>query len=110
LSLALSSFVNLPWPQLAAFMGFLISVVTFIGMAGVMFHRFRLWMGDHVQEILGISDLREDLREHSQKLDAAIETLTNLQTAQLEIAHLKEEVMALKVETTALKQYIEAHA
>lgn len=77
----MTDFINLPWPQLAAMVGFFIGAFTLFGMIIARFGPFRDSTADFVQGILGITALREDLNSHTSSVQEYIVTHTNESSA-----------------------------
>ena len=54
----IDGFVDLPWSQLAAFMGFVVGTLTAFGMLSLRFQRLSGWMRTMIQDTLGITALK----------------------------------------------------
>lgn len=84
----INDILNLPWDKIAAMMGAFIGMITLITMVGTRWGPFRRWAGAMLQDMLGITALRNVLTERAThqadgdtRRDQAIENLAGMVTA-----------------------------
>lgn len=83
----MTDILNFDWASLAAMLGSIIAAITLVGILGVRFKAFRIWIGQTLQDITGVLELNRKLatyvevHEHAADgRDRAIESLVRGQT------------------------------
>lgn len=63
--------LELPWGDAAAFLGFWIALLTLMGLIGSRIPKVNRWLGVSIQNLLGITDLSQQLNNYIASNDEA---------------------------------------
>jgi hypothetical protein len=69
----LQSLVDFPWAELASFVAFCIGLITLSGMFFPRIGKWRNWIGENVQDMIGIGGMRRDMQANMERVNVWIE-------------------------------------